>query len=48
MALHAQNIAMMAGAVGDEIDRLAQVLVAKGMVRMDVAEVELGLMRDQR
>ncbi len=48
MALHAQNIAMMAGAVGEEIDRLAQVLVARGMVRMDVAEVELGLMRDQR
>ena len=46
MALHAQNIAMMAGAVGEEIDRLAQVLVAKGMVRMDVAEVELGLLRN--
>jgi hydroxymethylglutaryl-CoA reductase len=45
MALHAQNIAMMAGAVGDEIDRLAQVLVARGQVRMDVAEVELGLLR---
>jgi hydroxymethylglutaryl-CoA reductase len=45
MALHAQNIAMMAGAVGDEIDRLAQVLVAKGLVRMDVAEVELGVLR---
>jgi hydroxymethylglutaryl-CoA reductase len=36
---------MMAGAVGDEIDRLAQVLVARGQVRMDVAEVELGLLR---
>jgi len=45
MALHAQNIAMMAGAVGGEIDRLANVLVAKGMVRMDVAEAELGLLR---
>jgi len=45
MALHAQNIAMMAGAVGSEIDRLANVLVAKGMVRMDVAEAELGLLR---
>jgi hydroxymethylglutaryl-CoA reductase len=47
MALHAQNIAMMAGAVGEEIDRLAQVLVAKGMVRMDVAEIELGLLRNR-
>jgi hydroxymethylglutaryl-CoA reductase len=45
MALHAQNIAMMAGAVGGEIDRLAKVLVAKGTVRMDVAETELGLLR---
>jgi hydroxymethylglutaryl-CoA reductase len=45
MALHAQNIAMMAGAVGDEIDRLAQVLVTKGLVRMDVAEAELGVLR---
>lgn len=45
MALHAQNIAMMAGAVGDEIDQLAQVLVAKGMVRMDVAEAELLVLR---
>jgi hydroxymethylglutaryl-CoA reductase len=45
MALHAQNIAMMAGAVGGEIDRLAKALVAKGTVRMDVAETELGLLR---
>jgi len=45
MALHAQNIAMMAGAVGGEIDKLAKLLVAKGTVRMDVAETELGLLR---
>ncbi|MNT87230.1 3-hydroxy-3-methylglutaryl-coenzyme A reductase [compost metagenome] len=45
MALHAQNIAMMAGAVGDEIDRVAQVLVAQGTVRIDVAEAELHRLR---
>jgi len=45
MALHAQNIAMMAGAVGLEIDALAKVLVKKGMVRQDVAEVELARQR---
>ena len=45
MALHAQNIAMMAGAVGDEIDRVAQVLVAQGTVRIDVAEAELQRLR---
>jgi hydroxymethylglutaryl-CoA reductase len=37
---------MMAGAVGDEIERLAQVLVEKGMVRMDVADAELALLRN--
>lgn len=38
MALHAKNIAVMVGAVGDEIDKVAQELVTKGKVRMDVAE----------
>lgn len=45
MALHAQNIAMMAGAVGEEIERVARVLVAKGTVRIDVAEAELKALR---
>ena len=45
MALHAQNIAMMAGAVGEEIDRVAQALVAQGAVRLDVAEAELQRLR---
>nr|WP_196242126.1 hydroxymethylglutaryl-CoA reductase, degradative [Azospirillum oleiclasticum] len=45
MALHAQNIAMMAGAVGEEIDRVARVLVERGTVRVDVAEAELKLIR---
>jgi hydroxymethylglutaryl-CoA reductase len=38
MALHAQNIAMMAGAVGEEIDRVARLLVERASVRMDVAQ----------
>jgi hydroxymethylglutaryl-CoA reductase len=45
MALHAQNIAMMAGAVGPEIDEVAKALVAKGQVRVDVAEAELKRLR---
>jgi hydroxymethylglutaryl-CoA reductase len=45
MALHSQNIAMMAGAVGDEIDRVARALVEKGTVRLDVAENELKKLR---
>jgi hydroxymethylglutaryl-CoA reductase len=45
MALHAQNLAMMAGAVGDEIDRVARTLVAQAAVRLDVAEAELQKLR---
>ena len=45
MALHSQNIAMMAGAVGAEIDALARLLVDKGAVRLDLAQAELAHMR---
>jgi hydroxymethylglutaryl-CoA reductase len=45
MALHSQNIAMMAGAVGAEIDALARLLVDKGAVRLDLAQAELAQMR---
>jgi hydroxymethylglutaryl-CoA reductase len=45
MALHAQNLAMMAGAVGEEVDRVAAAMVAAGEVRMDVAERVLAELR---
>ena len=45
MALHAQNVALMAGALGDEVDRVAQALVASGTVRIDVAEAQLARLR---
>ena len=45
MTLHSHNIAMMAGAVGPEVEQLANILVAKGTVRIDVAEKELLVMR---
>lgn len=45
MSLHAHNIAMMAGAVGEEIDLVAVELVAKGSVRLDVAEQALAALR---
>ncbi|GJD53680.1 3-hydroxy-3-methylglutaryl-coenzyme A reductase [Methylobacterium crusticola] len=38
MALHAQNIAMMAGALGEEIEQVARVLVERRLVRVDVAQ----------
>jgi len=37
----------MAGATGDEIDRIAKVLVAEGAVRLDRAETELKLLRSK-
>ncbi len=45
MALHAQNIAMMARARGDEITLVAQALVSQGAIRLDAAEVELQPLR---
>ncbi|WP_417797482.1 hydroxymethylglutaryl-CoA reductase, degradative [Terasakiella pusilla] len=45
MGLHAKNIAVMAGAVGDEIDTIAKTLVQLGTVRVDVAEQELAKLR---
>ncbi len=45
MSLHAQNIAMMAGAVGEEIEKVAKVLVEKSLVRIDVAQEELAKLR---
>jgi hydroxymethylglutaryl-CoA reductase len=45
MALHAQNIAIMAGAVGDEVDAVANVLVERKTVRIDVAQEVLAKLR---
>ena len=48
MKLHAQNIALMAGAKGDEIDAVAKRLVELGKVRADLAETELAALRAKR
>lgn len=45
MALHAQNIAMMAGAVGEEVDQVARILVERASVRIDVAQTVLAELR---
>lgn len=45
MSLHSQNIALMAGAEGEEIAQVAQRLVELGVVRIDVAEAELKKLR---
>ncbi|MFQ5774828.1 MAG: hydroxymethylglutaryl-CoA reductase, degradative [Kiloniellaceae bacterium] len=45
MRLHAQNVAMMAGAVGEEIDAVAEAMTARGAVRHDVAAAELARLR---
>lgn len=38
MALHAKNIAVMAGAIGGEVELVAKELVSRGQVRVDIAE----------
>lgn len=45
MALHAQNIAIMAGAVGDEVEAVAKALVERATVRIDVAQEVLETIR---
>jgi len=45
MGLHARNIAATVGAVGDEIDRVAEVLVKERKVRMDRAKEVLDEIR---
>lgn len=48
MALHARNVAVAAGAEGDEIDAVAARLVEQRAVRVDVAERELAALRASR
>jgi hydroxymethylglutaryl-CoA reductase len=38
MSLHAKNIAVMAGAIGDEIDKVANQMVKEGKIKLDRAE----------
>jgi hydroxymethylglutaryl-CoA reductase len=38
MSLHAKNIAVMAGAQGNEVDRVAEQLVKEGKIKLDRAE----------
>ncbi|MCB8889597.1 hydroxymethylglutaryl-CoA reductase, degradative [Vreelandella malpeensis] len=45
MALHAKNIAVMAGAEHDEIDHVAALLVKEGKVRVDIAKGHLAMLR---
>lgn len=45
MALHAHNVAMMAGAVGDEVAAVARILVERKAVRQEVASEVLQTLR---
>ncbi len=47
MALHAHNVAIVAGAIGPEVEQLAAILVGKRQVRQDVATTELAKLRGQ-
>ncbi|HEV8360245.1 MAG TPA: hydroxymethylglutaryl-CoA reductase, degradative [Candidatus Thermoplasmatota archaeon] len=48
MALHATNLALMAGAVGDEVQKVADALVREGKVRMRRAAEILAELRARR
>ncbi|NOY11369.1 MAG: 3-hydroxy-3-methylglutaryl-CoA reductase, partial [Archaeoglobi archaeon] len=45
MELHARNIAIMAGASGDEVDMVVEELLKIGKIRMDVAKEVLEKLR---
>ncbi len=47
MELHARNIAAMAGAKGDEVDAVAEVLVRERRIRVDFAEEVLRRLREE-
>lgn len=47
MALHAKNIALMAGAEGIEVALVAEALVKRGSVRVDIAQAELAKLRSK-
>ncbi|MCL7386029.1 MAG: hydroxymethylglutaryl-CoA reductase, degradative [Thaumarchaeota archaeon] len=48
MSLHAKNIAIMAGAVGDEIDQVAEIMVREKCIRLDRAKEILEKLRRER
>jgi hydroxymethylglutaryl-CoA reductase len=48
MSLHAKNIAVMAGAVGEEIDMVAEAMVREKTVRVDRAQEILAELRSRR
>lgn len=48
MSLHARNIAILAGAKGEEIDALAGALASEGKVRLDRAKEMLSSMRTKQ
>ncbi len=48
MGLHAQNVAMMVGALGDEVGEVAKILVARKAIRQDVASEVLTEIREKK
>ena len=48
MSLHARNIAVMAGAKGEEIDKVADLMVKEGKVRLDRAKEILEKIRKEQ
>jgi hydroxymethylglutaryl-CoA reductase len=45
MALHARQIAVAAGAVGDEVEKVAEIIHAQGHATLDAAHAALAQLR---
>ncbi len=48
MKLHARQIAITAGAVGDEVDKVVEEMLKRGVIRLDVAKEILESIRSKR
>jgi hydroxymethylglutaryl-CoA reductase len=48
MKLHARNVAVAAGALGEEVDQIAQIMVAENHVRFDHAQEILAKLRKKK
>jgi len=48
MSLHARNIAATVGATGEEVDRVAEILVKERKIRMDRAKEVLSEFRTKK
>jgi hydroxymethylglutaryl-CoA reductase len=47
MSLHARSVATAAGAVGDEVERVADCITKRGHISLEAAQAELNGLRNR-